>query len=250
MDYDDISDQGAFPDGGDAGVDELEGGLSEAEQAKKEAELLFWVQGVGSIKQVGGLDVYVKHQHSEESLKELFKYLKFDSQKYPFVRTTLGQWNFLQKDLLPLLIFHHQDKKLSFLCLMLFVQLTELPNKETEGRMKIDLFRQLHNNKMHFLAPKAIETLIMHMNEILQKEERSQKHEQMIELVIVLFKQLLQIPEHNENSAAQVYGGTRSLQKRLILAYKEHNVLDLLVYLSQEFSETLNKKLSIHLLEI
>jgi len=84
---------------------------------------------VGSIKQVGGLDVYVKHEHCEESLKELFKYLKFDSPKEPFVRTKLGSWNFLQKDLLPLLIFHHQDKKLSFLCLMLMVQLTELPNK-------------------------------------------------------------------------------------------------------------------------
>ena len=39
--------------------------------------------------------------------------------------------------------------------------------------------------------------MILHMNEILQmpKEEISQKHEQMVELVIVLFKQLLQIPE-------------------------------------------------------
>ena len=45
---------------------------------KKEAELLFWVQGVGSIKQVGGIDVFVKHEHCEESLKELFKYIKFD----------------------------------------------------------------------------------------------------------------------------------------------------------------------------
>ena len=81
--------------------------MNEEDKAKKESELLFWVQGVGSIKQVGGLDVYVKHEHSEESLKELFKYLKFDSQREPFVRVTLGQWNFLQKDLLPLLIFHH-----------------------------------------------------------------------------------------------------------------------------------------------
>ena len=89
-----------------AANDEPEG-MTEEDKAKKESELLFWVQGVGSIKQVGGLDVYVKHEHSEESLKELFKYLKFDSQREPFVRVTLGQWNFLQKDLLPLLIFHH-----------------------------------------------------------------------------------------------------------------------------------------------
>ena len=85
--------------------------------------------------------MYVKHDHCEESLKELFKYLKFDSSREPFVRHTLGRWGFLNKNLLPLLIFHHQDKKLSFLCLMLFVQLTELPNKNCESRMKIDLFR-------------------------------------------------------------------------------------------------------------
>ena len=38
------------------------------------------------------------------------------------------------------------------------------------------------------------------MNEILQLDERSEKHEQMIELVIVLFKQLLQIPDSDEGS--------------------------------------------------
>ena len=45
-------------------------------------------------------------------------------------------------------------------------------------------------------------------------------------------------------------GGRRSVQKSLLLAFKEHNVLDLLVFLSQEFTETLNKKLVIHILEI
>ena len=54
----------------------------------------------------------------------------------------------------------------------------------------------------------------------------------MIELVIVLFKQLLQIPEYDDKTAASLLGGSRNLQKRLLLAYKEHNVLDLLVYLS------------------
>ena len=72
----------------------------------------------------------------------------------------------------------------------------------------------------------------------------------MIELVIVLFKQLLQIPEYDDKTAASLYGGSRNLQKRLLLAYKEHNVLDLLVYLSQEFVSSLNKKLAIHILEI
>ena len=72
----------------------------------------------------------------------------------------------------------------------------------------------------------------------------------MIELVIVLIKQLLMIPDQENSVASAIYGGRSNLQKRLILAYKENNVLDLLVYLSQEFTESLNKKLAIHILEI
>jgi len=249
VDYDEISEQN-LGDGDALFAIKLDDDdrMKDHEKSKKEAELLFWVQGVGSIKQVGGLDVYAKHEHCEESLKELFKYMKFDRQKEPFVKETLGKWAFLSKYLLPLLIFHHQDKKLSFLCLMLCVQLTELPHKDCDSRIKIELFRQLHISKSHFLAPKVIETLIMHANEILQKEERSQKHDQMIELIIVLLKQLLQIPEHED--CASLASNKRNLQKSLLLAFKEHNVLDLLVFLSQEFTEPLNKKLAIHLLEM
>ena len=63
------------------------------------------------------------------------------------------------------------------------------------------------------MAPKAIETLIMHMNEILQKEkeELHPKHEQMIELVIVLFKQLLQIPEQDDAGRPMKGTAQRSL---------------------------------------
>jgi len=71
----------------------------------------------------------------------------------------------------------------------------------------------------------------VHVNEIIQKEERTQKHDQMLELVIVLLKQLLQIPEVEGGHGL---GGTakRNVQKSLLLAYKEHNVLDLLVFLT------------------
>ena len=74
----------------------------------------------------------------------------------------------------------------------------------------------------------------------------------MIELVIVLLKYLLQIPDQDsmQGGANQRASGAPNLQKRLLLEFKEHQVLDLLVFLSQDFSEQLNKKLAIHLLEI
>ena len=38
--------------------------------------MLFHVQGVGSIKKVGGFDVYVKEKHCEDTLKDIIKELK------------------------------------------------------------------------------------------------------------------------------------------------------------------------------
>ena len=80
--YDEISDHGGaindFDAAVDGAMDDVVERMTDEEKSKKENELLFWVQGVGSIKQMGGLDVYVKHEHCEESLRELQKYLKFD----------------------------------------------------------------------------------------------------------------------------------------------------------------------------
>ena len=71
-----------------------------------EQDLLFLTQGVGSIKNINNYDVYVKHPQCEYSLKDIVKRLKTESEKYPIFKLTLGAWNFVQKDLLPLLIFH------------------------------------------------------------------------------------------------------------------------------------------------
>ena len=98
--------------------------------AVAESQILNCVQGVGSIKSVGGVDVYVKSAACEDHLRSLIHHLKFDSEKRPAVKQLLGTWCFLQRDLLPLLIFHDKDKKLTFLTLMVLVQLTEPVTEE------------------------------------------------------------------------------------------------------------------------
>ncbi len=85
------------------------------------------MQGVGSYKNIDGNEYYVKHEHCLESLKDIYKHLKFDGTAYPFIRLTLGSWNFFEKDLIPLVIFHKQDKKLSFLATMVMINLTAPP---------------------------------------------------------------------------------------------------------------------------
>ena len=108
-----------------------------------EKDILFIIQGVGSVKNVQSLDVYVKDEHCESSLKDLIRQIKLDNPKWPIAKQILGKWSFLQRDLLPLLIFHARDKRLAFLTLMLLVQLTALPENECDGKMKLELLSQL-----------------------------------------------------------------------------------------------------------
>jgi len=83
---------------------------------------------------------------------------------------------------------------------MLLVQLTELPSSECLAKTRHSVFESLAKSKEAFLAPKVIETLMTHLSDCLQIEQKNQKHTQMIELVVVLFKQLLIIPERTSQA--------------------------------------------------
>jgi hypothetical protein len=80
--------------------------LDDELKARIEQDLLFLTQGVGSIKNINDFDVYVKHDQCEYSLKDIYRRLKTESERIPVIKLTLGGWQFLQKDLIPLLIFH------------------------------------------------------------------------------------------------------------------------------------------------
>jgi len=119
FDYDELKDA--------ENLEEDAGEIDKEEERRIQQEMLFFIQGVGSIKNIENYDVYVKHAQCEHSLTDIYRRLKNESTSYPIVKLTLGDWRFLQNDLIPLLIFHKQDKKLSFLTCMLMVQLTEVP---------------------------------------------------------------------------------------------------------------------------
>ena len=63
----------------------------------------------------------------------------------------------------------------------------------------------------------------------------------MIELIFVIFKQILAIPESTRDCP---------IQKQLLLKFKEESVFEALIFLSQEFTEPFQKKLAMHFLEI
>ena len=69
--------------------------MDKEERQRIEKEILFCVQGVGGIKSVGGMDVYVKNQYCEESIRDLIKLLKRENEKLPVVKHVLCTWKFL-----------------------------------------------------------------------------------------------------------------------------------------------------------
>ena len=71
-----------------------EGMMDKRELDRKFNDLLFCVQGVGSYKEINGMQVYVKHEHCLESLKDIYKHLKNDGSAYPYIRLELGNWSF------------------------------------------------------------------------------------------------------------------------------------------------------------
>ena len=97
----------------------------------------------------------------------------------------------------------------------LIVQLTEYPrtsedivNRNEEKMVswsnpKSQYCRQmlemLREYKESFLQRQVVEVLMEHLADLLQVKDMTQKHEQMIELIVVIFKQLLTIPDPKAN---------------------------------------------------
>ena len=94
----------------------------------------------------------------------------------------------------------------------------------------------------------VIPTLMEHLADCLQATEKTQKHNEMTELLVVLFMQLLQVPEPHEKEGSKFAG--LHLQRDLLMKFKQDAVLDAINYLSQEFETDLQKNLAMQILEI
>jgi hypothetical protein len=73
-----------------------------------------------------------------------------------------------------------------------------------------------------------------HLADCLQNTQRNEKHEQMIELIIILIKQIITIPDASPSKNST---DRHSLQKRLLLHFAEESVLDAFIFLTQDYSQ-------------
>ena len=212
-------------------------------------ELLFAVQGLGSTKKQYDLEFYMKGPHCEDALKDIIRFCKRDDDDFPVTRIELGKWEVLQKDLIQLLISQVQDKKLTFYLLMLFTQLTEFPKKSCTRRN--ELIGYLQSYKFAFgTNSNAIHTINIHLSDFFQVEEdeRPKIYDQMIEMIVIIYKNLLKVPDNNTPDGFITQ--RRDLQPKFITTLYRQKTLDAFVFIIQQASPVLMKKLNLYLLEI
>mgnify|MGYP000932345905 CR=1 FL=1 len=224
--------------------------FNNAENQKFRNELLFAVQGLGSVREVGGLSVYVKGSHCDDSVKDLIKFCKRDDSDNPATRIELGKWQILQNDLLPLLITQSQDKQLTFYLMILLVLLTESPNNDSPTRA--EMIKILQDYKIAFLSNEVINSILLHLADCLNKEEdqRNKLHDQMVELIVTLFRNLLRIPDspRSPNVSEEV---RQNLQLLFFKVLHQEQAFEAFVYLTQNLgSNQRTKTMNLFFLEI
>jgi len=79
----------------DEDPDQMAIGIDPEEVQRRQNDILFAIQGVGEIKDINGYDVFVKKSDCEASLKDIHKWIKYESNIHPIVKLTLGEWKFL-----------------------------------------------------------------------------------------------------------------------------------------------------------
>ncbi|KAM3129508.1 hypothetical protein pb186bvf_018412 [Paramecium bursaria] len=208
------------------------------------------IQGLGSLitTNIGNkkVETYVKGENCEASIKQLCVFCRKDLDK-PIAKQYLAQYKVLQRDLINLLTGYPQDKVLSYYLLILLESMTNYSLNE-------QLIDHLQVYKANFLRPLVMQTLINHFGECVQipQECRSKAQLQLIELIILLFRNLLLIPDVAETKI-DIHGTgelQRNMQKYLIQAMIKESVLAGFIFISQDFTHQFIQKLSIPLLFI
>lgn len=220
-----------------------------AENEKYRNELLFHVQGLGSVREINGLPIYVKGSHCEDSLKDLIKICKRDDADNPVTRIELGKWHILQNDILSLLVTQSQDKQLSFYLMILLVQLTETPARTSPQFHEIIGIQQ--DYKIAFLSNEVNNSILLHLADCLNKEveQRSKLHDQMIELIMTLYRNILRVPDlHRTNSISEEV--KQNLQIMFYKVLHQEQAFEAFVYLAQDKNAEIMKTLNLVFLEI
>ncbi|XP_059621722.1 protein timeless homolog [Phlebotomus argentipes] len=197
---------------------------------------------------------YISAPDSLSSLKHLIWILRRDNDTHEY-RRHIGQSSVLRTDLLPMLVCHDENSEyfdvllrllLNLTCSSYFLYHNEVPKDKTNHRFYLELNFILRGYKEAFADEFVWIVLKNHLQKLLETTsmERNEEQELIIERILVLLRNVLQIPSSTE-AEGQHDGDT--LHDQILWALQQSGMTDIILFVLSSNSEN---QYHFHVLEV
>lgn len=188
---------------------------------------------------------YYIDKYCKETVKDLIRYLRHDDENHE-IRRFLGEAKVLVTDLLPIIKHYNEDEELFDVILRLMVNLTnpalllyreELPAEKTSRKYYLQIISQLQSYKEAFNEEGIWAILSKKLSDILQidSDERSEEKGMVLERILVLIRNVLQVPADPE--AERRPDNDASVHDQVLWALHQSGLVDLILYMSSTHNE-------------
>ncbi|KAI9911787.1 hypothetical protein PsorP6_009540 [Peronosclerospora sorghi] len=239
----------------DFGVSSSDEETEEVDPSLDEAmlnELLLVCSNLGMLRvqHEGEAPVLMRGEDCEKWVHDLQRVIRRDHAKHRLVAKQLGRWKIVQKKLLPLLVNHQYDWPLVFSLLKVLVMLTtKPPHDSTKIAQQIKYLRQY---KAEFLRCEVVTIMMTILVDPLSKKGsvRTSQDYLKIEIVLMLFRNLLAIPNEDPRYVTSTTAHFSRLQEDFIYVLHEENVYDMILLFAQDIDSPENREWNLLIMEM
>ena len=215
-------------------------------------ELLLVCSNLGMLRvpQEGGAPVLMRGEDCEQWIHDLQRALRRDHATHRLVTKQLGQWQILQKKLLPLLVHHQHDWPLVFSILKVLVMLTTKPPRDSSHvAQQLQYLRQY---KHEFLRRQVVPILMAVVVEPLARTgaARTATDYLNMEIVLMLLRNLLAIPNEDMRYVTSTTAHLSRLQEDLIATLHEESVYEMLLLFAQDIDSAEHREWNLLIMEM
>uniref|UniRef100_A0A1B0CF68 Putative dna topoisomerase i-interacting protein n=1 Tax=Lutzomyia longipalpis TaxID=7200 RepID=A0A1B0CF68_LUTLO len=187
---------------------------------------------------------YISAPDSLASLKHLIWILRRDNDTHEY-RRHIGQSSVLRMDLLPMLVCHDEDPEyfdvllrllLNLTCSSYFLYQNTIPKDKANHKFYMELNFILGKYKEAFADEIVWIVLKNHLAKFLETAsmDRSEEQELIIERILVLLRNILQIPS---NAGSEREHDTDSLHDQILWALQQSGMTDIILFVLSSNSE-------------
>ncbi|BFZ22565.1 hypothetical protein BsWGS_25604 [Bradybaena similaris] len=199
---------------------------------------------------------YIKEPDALETVKDLIRFLRRDTDTCD-IRRQLGHAQILQNDLIPMVIFYHEDKTLFETVIKLIVNLTqpvltcfnnEIPDEKTLRNNCLEVEGYLQDYKEAFINEDLFNVLAGKIQDILKLDwdDRREEDKLQLERLFVLVRNVLMIPPNYDREKRTE--DDASTHDQILWTLHTTGVEDLVLYVASSDRE--RNMLCMHVLEI